>query len=218
MINIAIDGHVGSGKSTLAKGLAEKLGFHVFDTGAIYRGIACEYMVRDLGEPNEEIINEFIKTIEVRVEFIDNLEHVFVNDKDYTGDLRYEKTSVMAGKVSPYPKLREKVLDIQRNFAKSHNVVMEGRDIGTNVLPNADFKFFITASEEVRAKRRFDQIKDKPNAPTYEQILIDLRERDYRDEHREHAPLIPAKDAIIIDSSNQSLDETIEKCLKHIKK
>ena len=216
MINIAIDGHVGSGKSTLAKGLAKRLGFYVFDTGAIYRGIACEYMSRNLGEPNEEIINDFIKTFEVKVKFIDDVEHVFVNGKDWTPNLRLEQTSVMAGKISPYPKLRDKVLSSQRDFAKTHDVVMEGRDIGTRVLPNADFKFFVTASEEVRAGRRFDQIKGTANAPTYEQILQDLRDRDYRDEHREVAALRPAEDGIIIDSSNQTLEETIEKCLQII--
>lgn len=216
MINIAIDGHVGSGKSTLAKGLAKRLGFNIFDTGAIYRGLACEYMKRNLGEPNQKIIEEFIKTVEIKVDFVGDIEHVYVNGFDYTPYLRLEETSVMAGKVSPYPVLRAKVLNLQRDFAKTHNVVMEGRDIGTHVLPNADYKFFVTASEDVRAKRRFDQIKDKPNAPTYQEILRDLRERDYRDEHREASPLKPAEDSVIIDSSNQTLDETIEQCLRVI--
>lgn len=216
MINIAIDGHVGSGKSTLAKGLAKRLGFNIFDTGAIYRGLACEYMKRNLGEPNQKIIEEFIKTVEIKVDFVGDVEHVYVNDFDYTPYLRLEETSVMAGKVSPYPVLRAKVLNLQRDFAKMHNVVMEGRDIGTHVLPNADYKFFVTASEDVRAERRFDQIKDKPNAPTYQEILKDLRERDYRDEHREASPLKPAEDSVIIDSSNQTLDETIEQCLRVI--
>lgn len=217
MINIAIDGHVGSGKSTLAKGLAKRLGFNIFDTGAVYRGLACEFMRRGLGEPNQRKIEKFINTVDIKIEFIDEVEHVFVNDFDYTPYLRLEETSVMAGKVSPFKVLRAKVLSLQRDFAKTHNVVMEGRDIGTEVLPNADFKFFVTASEEVRAKRRFDQIKDKPNAPTYEEVLRDLRDRDYRDEHREVSPLKPAKDSIIIDSSNQTLEQTIEKCLEIIK-
>ncbi len=217
MINIAIDGHVGSGKSTLAKGLAKKLGFDMFDTGAIYRGLACEFMKRGLGEPNQEKIENFINSIDLKIEFIDDIEHVYVNGFDYTPYLRLEETSVMAGKVSPFIILRKKVLEIQREFAKTHNVVMEGRDIGTEVLPNADYKFFVTASEEVRAKRRFDQMKGKPNAPTYEDVLRDLRERDFRDEHREVSPLKPAKDSIIIDSSNQTLDETIQKCLEIIK-
>lgn len=214
MINIAIDGPVGSGKSTLAKGLAKRLGFFMFDTGAIYRGMACEYIDRNLGEPNEEIINSFIKTFEIKVKFIDNVEHVFVNNKDWTPNLRLEQTSVMAGKISPYIKMREKVVAIQREFAKNHNVVMEGRDIGTVVLPNADFKFFVTASEQVRATRRYNQIKDKPNAPTFEQVLHDLKERDSRDENREVCPLKPAKDCYILDSSNQTLEQTIDHCLQ----
>ncbi len=217
MINIAIDGHVGCGKSTLAKGLAKRLGFNVFDTGAIYRGLACEYKARNLGVPTQDIIEQFIESVEVNIEFINEVQHVYVNGKDYTPYLRLEETSVMAGKVSPFKVLRKKVLSLQREFASTHNVVMEGRDIGTEVLPNADFKFFVTAREDVRAQRRFDQIKDKPNAPTYQEILKDLRDRDYSDEHREVSPLKPAQDSIIIDSSDQTLEQTIEECLNIIK-
>ncbi len=217
MINIAIDGNVGSGKSTLAKGLAKRLGFNTFDTGAIYRGLACEFMKRGLGEPNQKKMEDFISSVDIKVEFIEDVQHVFVNEFDYTPYLRLEETSVMAGKVSPFAVVRAKVLSLQRDFANTHNVVMEGRDIGTEVLPNADYKFFVTASEEVRAKRRYEQIKNKPNAPSYEEVLKDLRERDYRDINREISPLKPAKDSIIIDSSNQTLEETIQNCLDIIK-
>ena len=218
MINIAIDGHVGCGKSTLAKGLALRLGFHVFDTGAIYRGLACEYIDKNLPEPTQQLIEGFVEKTNVEVKFKDNIQHVYVNQKDFTPLLRREEVSVMAGKISPYPVLRAKVLKIQRDFALAHNVVMEGRDIGTEVLPNADFKFFVTASEQVRAQRRFDQVKGTANEASFEDILKDLRERDYRDEHREVSPLKPAKDSIIIDSSNQTLEETIEQCLQYIEK
>lgn len=218
MINIAIDGYVGSGKSTLAKGLAKKLNYKVLDTGAIYRGLACAYIARGYGEVCQESIDNFLnncKTIEIF--FKDELQHVVVCNVDYTQYLRTEEISMLAAQISPYKNLREKVKTIQQDFASKNNCIIEGRDIGTVVLPNADIKFFITASEEIRANRRFAQIKETPNSPTYENILKDLRERDYKDEHRLIAPLKPAKDSIIIDTSNMNLEQTIEYCLKIIK-
>lgn len=216
MINIAIDGHVGSGKSTLARGLAKKLGFNVFDTGAIYRGLACEFKEKGYKSIDENTISDFITSVEVKIFFEGDVQHVVVNGHDHTPNLRREEISMLSAQISPFPKLREKVKDLQRHFAKEYNCIMEGRDIGTVVLPNADVKFFITASEEVRAQRRFDQVKYKPNSPSYQEILNDLRERDYKDEHRTVAPLKPAKDAIILDTSNMTLDDTINKCIEII--
>lgn len=213
MLNIAIDGHAGSGKSMLAYMLAKELGVKVFDTGAIYRGLACAYKDSGMGEVTKENISNFVAQIEVKVEFIEDRQHVFVNGKDYTPWLRLEETSHMASLISPYPILREKVVRIQREFAKDYDCVMEGRDIGTEVLPFATVKFFVTAREEVRAQRRYDQIKDKGNV-TYQHILENLRERDYKDEHREVAPLRPASDSIIIDTSDMTLEETIKKCIE----
>lgn len=217
MINIAIDGHVGSGKSTLARGLADKLGFKVFDTGAIYRGMACAFKNSHYNAINEENIKDFLKDLDVKIFFENKLQHVVVFNTDYTPYLRLEEISMLSSQISPYKILRDKVVMLQRNFAKENNCIMEGRDIATVVLPNADVKFFITASETVRANRRYEQIKDKPNSPSYDEILKDLRERDYKDEHRDVAPLKPAKDSIIIDTSNMNLDETIDYCLKIIK-
>lgn len=216
MINIAIDGHVGSGKSTLAYGIAQKLGLNVLDTGAIYRGLACAFKESGMIEPNLENVTKFVAQTTVKVEFIDGIQHVFVNDKDYTPWLRLEETSRLASSISPYQILRDKVIKIQREFAQNYDCVMEGRDIGTDVLPNAPVKLFITASEEVRAMRRYEQIKDKSQT-SYEKILADLRERDYKDEHREVSPLRPAKDAIILDTSDMTLEQTIEKCVSIIK-
>lgn len=216
MINIAIDGHVGSGKSTLAKGLAKRLGFNVFDTGAIYRGLACEFKEKGYKSIDENTISDFISSVEVKIFFEDDVQHVVVNGHDHTPNLRREEISMLSAQISPFPVLRDKVKDLQRHFAKEYNCIMEGRDIGTVVLPNADVKFFITASEEVRAQRRFAQVKDKPNSPSYQEILNDLRERDYKDEHRTVAPLKPAKDAIILDTSNMTLDDTINKCIEII--
>ncbi len=211
MLNIAIDGHAGSGKSMLAHSLAKKLGIKVLDSGAIYRGLACAYKEAGLQDVNLDNITLFIKKTHVKVEFIEDRQHVIVNGKDYTPWLRLEETSRIASQISPYPILREKVMEIQRDFAENNDCIVEGRDVGTDVLPYAQVKFFVTASEEVRARRRYDQIKDKSNI-TYQQILENIRDRDYKDEHREVAPLRPANDSIIIDSSDMTLEETIQKC------
>lgn len=217
MLNIAIDGHVGSGKSTLSKGLAKRLNLRVLDTGAIYRGIACRFKAEGLeNHIDEGTINKFVEKLKVQVEFDGDLQRVIVDDVDYTPWLRKEETSVLTSKISPFPKIRDKVLDIQRDFAKKYDCVIEGRDIGTVVLPNADVKFFITASEKVRAQRRYDQIKNLPDSPSYDEILKDLRMRDYQDEHRKIAPLKPAEDSIIMDTSEMTLEQTIEKCAQII--
>lgn len=217
MLNIAIDGHVGSGKSTLSKGLAKRLNLRVLDTGAIYRGIACRFKAEGLeNHIDEGTINKFVEKLKVQVEFDGDLQRVIVDGVDYTPWLRKEETSVLTSKISPFPKIRDKVLDIQRDFAKKYDCVIEGRDIGTVVLPNADVKFFITASEKVRAQRRYDQIKNLPDSPSYDEILKDLRMRDYQDEHRKIAPLKPAEDSIIMDTSEMTLEQTIEKCTQII--
>lgn len=216
MFNITIDGHVGCGKSTLAKGLAQKLNFKVFDTGAVYRSLACAYKAKGYGEVNEESIKDFVSKVTIKVIFQKEGQHVLVNGEDYFSSIRLEEISMLAAKIAPFQILRKKVLDVQRQFAQNNDCIMEGRDIGTEVLPNADVKFFITAREEVRAKRRYDQIKNKPNSPSYQEILDDLRKRDYADEHRAVAPLKPAHDAIILDTSDMTLEESIEKCCKII--
>lgn len=214
MINIAIDGHVGSGKSTLAKGIAEKLGYHVLDTGAIYRALACAFKERGQ-EVSEEAIAKFVESVNVKVEFQQNSQKVIVNGKDYTPYLRTEEISTLTSTISPFQILRDKVLVIQREFAKKYNCIIEGRDIGTVVLPKADVKFFVTASMQVRAQRRFDQLDN--SSLTFDKVLEDLKMRDYKDEHRAVAPLKPAKDSIIIDNTNMNLDETVQLCLRYIK-
>ena len=217
MINIAIDGHVGCGKSTLAKGLAQILNFKVFDTGAVYRSLACAYKASGYTEVNEKNINTFLSNVKVEVIFKTDGQHVLINGQDYFSSIRLEEISMLAAKVSPYLSLRQKVLAVQRKFAQNNNCIMEGRDIGTEVLPNADVKFFITAREEVRAMRRYNQIKNKPNSPSYDEILIDLQKRDYADENRVVAPLKPAHDAIILDTSEMTLEQSVQKCIQLIK-
>lgn len=220
MINIAIDGYVCSGKSTIAKALAKELGFDVFDTGALYRGIACafDYMKLDETKICDEHIFQFAKQINVSVEFILNKQHVLVNGIDYTLNLRTERISALSAKIAPFPVIRDKVLNLQRDYAKTHNLVMEGRDIGSHVLPNADYKFFCTADEMVRAQRRYEQQKAMGNDVKFDEVLKELQERDYKDVHREHGALVILPDSIVIDTTNMSLEESVAFCLKYIKR
>ncbi len=211
MFNIAIDGFGGSGKSTIAVGISERFNFKVLNTGSIYRGLACAYLELGLSkEPNEQIIHDFISRAEIDVFFVGKEQHVAVNGKDYTGSLRLEETSRFAAIISPFPELREAVKIVQQDFARKYNCVIEGRGVGIDVLPNADLKLFITATPEVRAMRRYNQIKDTPDAPSFQQILKDLNARDYADEHREHGANVPAKDAVIFDTTNLTLEESLD--------
>lgn len=219
-INIAIDGYVCSGKSTIAKALAKRLGFKAFDTGAIYRGVACafEYMNYDENKISEKYIKKFSEQVELKIEFINGVQHVFVNGIDHTANLRLERTSKLTAKISPFTCIREKVLKIQRDFARKNNIVMEGRDIGSHVLLDADFKFFCVADEIVRATRRYEQQKTMGNSVDFDQILKELRERDYKDVHREHGALTQVEDSIIVDTTNQNLEQSVEFCVEIIKK
>lgn len=217
MFNVTIDGKAGCGKSTLAVELSKRLNFKNFNTGAVYRGITCEYLNK-YGDktPTENIIKEFLKDLDISVEFINNVQHIIVNGEDYTPFLREERISNFVAKVAPFDELREKVREIQRAFASKNDCIMEGRDIGTVVLKNAQCKLFITATNRVRAERRYEQLKGTENCPTVEEILKELDDRDYKDVHREHGALLPAEDGIIIDNSDETLEQTINRCLNII--
>lgn len=219
-INIAIDGYVCSGKSTIARALAKKLNFKVLDTGALYRAVACafKYMNYNENQINAKTVCDFSKQINVDVEFIDDTQHTLVNCIDYTPFLRTEEISKLSAKLSPFNCVRQKVLNIQRNFAKQNNCVMEGRDIGSYVLPNADFKFFCTADENVRAKRRFEQQKALGNDVEFDDVLKELKTRDYNDVNRAHGAITVTPTSIILDTTNQSLDQSVDFCLKQIQK
>ncbi len=219
-VSIAIDGYVCSGKSTIAKELARRLKFNFFDTGAVYRGIACafKYLNLDENKIDERYIEMFAKQIFVEVKFVNNQEHVYVNGVDHTKNLRRDDITVLSAKISPFVVIRDKVLKIQRNFAKIHNVVMEGRDIGSEVIPDADFKFFTTAEESVRAERRYQQFLERGEDITYEKVLEELRDRDYKDIHREHGAIKMMPDAYLIDTTNQTLDESVNECIDVILK
>lgn len=216
MYNIAIDGPVGSGKSTLAKMLATRLGFRFLDTGALYRGVACYIKYKNIDEKNESAINSIINDLTLKIKFINNVQHVFVNDMDFTNSLREEDISMLSSQISNYKSVRDKVLLLQRNFAKRNNCILEGRDIGTVILPDADIKFYLVADEKIRATRRYLQSVSSENI-SYEEIFNDLKKRDFDNMHREIAPLKPAKDSIIIDNSKMTVEECADVCLKYIK-
>ena len=214
MFKIAIDGYMGSGKSTLAKGLCEKLGsdFKMLDTGAIFRAIAYAYLTSYGEDVMEEKARELVNTKNIEVRFIEDKQNVFVNQENVTPFLRTEVISQMASKISVYPFVREKYLKIAKDFASRNNCVMEGRDIGSVVMPDADVKIFLTANEKTRAMRRFEEAKLRGQKAKFDDVLKDLRERDERDTTRKEAPLKPCKDSIIVDNSDMDLDETIDFC------
>lgn len=214
MIKIAIDGLSGSGKGELSKGLAKKLNLKHLDTGAIFRGIACAFTKLGYSELSEQIVDENINKFKVEVVFDENTQNTLLNGENINHLLRAEETSKLASKVSIYAPVREKYLEIVREFANNYDCVIDGRDITSIVLPDADLKIYLTASEEVRAKRRYEENVSKNIACTYEEVLENLQERDYRDTHRDIAPLILVEDAFKVDNSNMTIEETIEHCYK----
>ncbi len=205
MICIAIDGPAGSGKSSVSKLVAKNLGFTSIDTGALYRTVA--YYLKSNEIPEENIKNA-LKNIDLKAKNIDGKFSVFLSGENVTDKIRGEEISKMTSKISKCPEVRNFLLDLQRNLAKSENCVMDGRDIGTVVMPNAEIKIFLTASPENRAMRRFNQLG---RSVPFKNILEDLKKRDYQDTHREIAPLKMASDAILIDNSDMSLEQTVEK-------
>ena len=218
MIKIAIDGFSGSGKGELSKGLAKKLNLKHLDTGAIFRGIACAFVNLGYEELNDDIVNQNIDSINISVVFDGNTQNVLLDGENITHLLRAEKTSQMASKVSVFGAVRDKYRAIVREFSNNYNCIIDGRDITSIVLPDADVKIFLNASEEIRAKRRYEENVQKNIPCTYEEVLANLQERDYRDSHRDIAPLIVVDDAFVVDNSNMGIDETIEYCFNHIEK
>ena len=200
--NIAIDGPAGAGKSTIAKQVAQKKGYIYVDTGAMYRGLAVHFLKNHIRPEDTEGIIRACEDASVSIGYENGLQQIYLNGENITGMLREEAVGDMASKSSPVPEVREKLLMLQRTLAREKDVVMDGRDIGTNILPEADVKVYLTASVETRAKRRYDELTAKGTDCDMEQITADIEERDHRDMTRETAPLRQAEDAVFIDSSN----------------
>ena len=209
-ISIAIDGPAGAGKSTIAKRLAAELGYMYVDTGAIYRTVAYFFDLWGVGPKDIDGISRYIDELTVGIEYDENgLQHMIMNGMDVTDDIRTQDISQKASLISAHAIVREMLLDMQRDVAKRHNVIMDGRDIGTVVLPKANVKIFLTASAEVRAQRRTDELKAKGEKADYARILKEIQQRDYQDTHREVAPLKLARDSIKVDTSDLDIDGVI---------
>ena len=207
--NIAIDGPAGAGKSTIAKVLAQKLGYVYVDTGAMYRAMAYFFLQKGIGKEDEAAIAAAAEDADVTICYEDGAQQVYLNGENVTGALRTEQVGTMASNTSVYPAVRRKLVALQQKLAKTTDVIMDGRDIGTCVLPDAQVKIYLTASVETRARRRYEELQAKGETPDLKQIETDIRERDYRDMHREMSPLRQAEDALLVDSSGLGIDEVV---------
>lgn len=211
MISVAIDGPSGAGKSSISKTVAKKLGFIHVDTGALYRALAYIAIKNCVNLSDEILLENLLKTTNVKITHVDGVQSVFVNDENVTDKIRTEEVSMGASNISKIPIVRGFLLDLQRELAEKNNVIMDGRDIGTVVLPNADVKIFLTASAEKRAERRYKELLEKNEKIEYNEIIKDIIKRDYQDEHRTIAPLKAADDSVIVDTSDLSFDESVQK-------
>ena len=209
-ISIAIDGPAGAGKSTIARRLAKELGYYYVDTGAIYRTVAYFFDLWGISPKDADGISRYIDELTVGIEYDDDgVQHMIMNGMDVTADIRTQEISQKASLVSAQPIVREMLLDMQRQLALEHNVIMDGRDIGTVVLPKATVKIFLTASAEVRANRRTKELLERGQKADYNRILQEIQQRDYQDTHREIAPLKPARDSVKLDTSHMDIDGVI---------
>ncbi len=208
--NIAIDGPAGAGKSTIAKRVAKEMGYVYVDTGAMYRALAIFFLKKGLKPEDTEQIAKVCKDAEVSIGYEDGMQQVYLNGENVTSMLREEAVGNMASVSSAIKEVRAQLLELQRELARTKDVVMDGRDIGTNILPNADVKVYLTASVETRAKRRYTELKEKGIACDLQEIAHDIEERDTRDMNREIAPLKQAEDAVYVDSSEMTIDEVTE--------
>ena len=208
--SVAIDGPAGAGKSTIAKALAKELGFHYVDTGAIYRTLGYFFDLIGIGPRDIDGITKYIDECVIEIEWDDDgSQHMFLNEIDVSNDIRTPEISKIASAVSAHKLVRDALLEMQRDVAKKNNVIMDGRDIGSVVLPRADVKFFLTASAEVRARRRFDELQAKGSKDSYEKVLKEVNERDHADMTRAVAPLKQTKSHILVDTSDMTIDQVI---------
>ena len=216
-VNIAIDGPAGAGKSSTAKLVAKKLGYIYVDTGALYRTVGLYSIRKGIDTKNAEKVIATLPDVKVELKFVDGAQHVFLNGEDVSEAIRTPEASMGASNVSAIPKVREFLFDLQRKIAAENDCIMDGRDIGTVVLPNADVKIFLTTSVEERANRRYKEMIEKGEEADYNDILEDIKKRDYQDSHREIAPLKQAEDAIYVDNGGYNLEDGAEDLLRIIK-
>lgn len=209
-MNIAIDGPAGAGKSTIAKRLARKLGFIYVDTGAMYRAMAYYFLQHNIDAKDENAIAAACPDVDVTITYENGEQQVLLNGENVNGVIRNEEVGNMASSTSVYPVVRKKLVELQRQLAKSADVIMDGRDIGTCVLPDAQVKIYLTASSATRAKRRYDELTEKGVSCDLAEIEKDIIDRDYRDMHRETSPLRQAEDAVLVDSSEMNIDEVVD--------
>lgn len=209
-ISVAIDGPAGAGKSTIARRLAGELGFRYVDTGAIYRTVAYFMDLWGVSPKDVDGVNRYIDELTVGIEYDDEgVQHMLMNGMDVTGDIRTPEISQKASLISAHAVVRDMLLDMQRNMAEEYDVVMDGRDIGSVVLPKATVKIFLTASPEVRAKRRYQELLEKGQKVSYAQVLGDVQQRDYQDTHRDIAPLKMCRDSVKVDTSEMDLEQSV---------
>ena len=215
--NVAIDGPAGAGKSTIAKLVAKEKGYIYVDTGAMYRGLAICFLNKGISPEEKDRVIEALETADVTIRYEDGKQQVYLNGENITARLREEAVGNMASKTSVIPEVRAKLLELQRNLARTSDVIMDGRDIGTCVLPDADVKIYLTASTHTRAKRRYDELCEKGIVCDLKEIEKDIEERDHRDMTREIAPLKQAEDAILVDSSELTIEEVVTKIISYCK-
>ena len=209
-ISVAIDGPAGAGKSTIARRLAAELGYRYVDTGAIYRTVAYFMDLWGVSPKDVDGVNRYIDELTVGIEYDDEgVQHMLMNGMDVTGDIRTPEISQKASLISAHAVVRDVLLDMQRNMAEEYDVVMDGRDIGSVVLPKATVKIFLTASPEVRARRRYQELLEKGQKASYEQVLKDVQQRDYQDTHRDIAPLKMCRDSVKVDTSEMDLEQSV---------
>lgn len=216
MKNIAIDGPAGAGKSTIAKKLARDLGYIYVDTGAMYRAMAYYFLQKGIASDDEKAIAAACPDVDVTIRYENGEQQVLLNGENVNAVIRNEEVGNMASATSVYPVVRTKLVELQRQLASKENVIMDGRDIGTVVLPNADVKIYLTASSRVRAKRRYEELKAKGQKCSLDEIEQDIIDRDYRDMHRETSPLKQAEDAVLLDSSELDIDGVVSAMKKII--
>ncbi len=217
MVSVAIDGPAGAGKSSISKELAKKLNFIYVDTGALYRAIGLKFLRQGIDTKLECDIPSVLKTTKIDIKFLNGEQRVFLDDEDVSEHIRTPDASMMASAVSAKSPVREFLLEMQRKNARENNVIMDGRDIGTVVLPNATVKIFLTASVETRANRRFLELQEKGSSATLEEVLEDMKIRDYNDSNRAIAPLKPAQDSVIVDTSDLTFSESVNALYNIIK-